>query len=578
MFLKQHSRPSIPGLSGMSQVSFEVYAFDGARWSLQQTFGPRQQKEAVDCAQALYGQPHIKGVRVVQESYDPQGGGSAEKTLLTRTKSDEVPKNLNAEVKVPVKAAPPPKAPPKPAVVASKQIPGAPGTREARAAAAAAAQKAQAAAASRPRSYRLRGSQIAGAVAGGSVLAAGGSLVMMQIPSDASLLLALKTAFGANYLVPFAVALFGLGLIGSGLALMGLDSQRAALPNLLYTDKPVDVPAAQTPEPAPETKRSSLFPVIELEEDDAPEPAKATELDGEALRLMAFFHDCLTALPRDRMKDGRLDAFNWFGCHLFFAGLVEEEGRRRGWDRLVRQRIIATAMAAVLGDPKGAARFAARYEEYLTEPRALAMFNRGLEASAQRGGGQAEARDGLHRALDDWNQRASEARTDGHVCVMFTDIVGSTEFAQAHGDVKQFEMVQAHNRIVRTAIEEFSGREIKHTGDGIMSAFDDADLAARAALQIQREITAHGAVNPEIGMMLRIGLAAGEPIREGSDLFGSTVQLAARACGFAQPGQIIAGDGVRTVAQAVSVRFVDLGEQWLKGFKQPVRVHQVLET
>ncbi len=79
-------------------------------------------------------------------------------------------------------------------------------------------------------------------------------------------------------------------------------------------------------------------------------------------------------------------------------------------------------------------------------------------------------------------------------------------------------------------------------------------------------------------MMLRIGLAAGEPIREGSDLFGSTVQLAARACGFAQPGQIIAGDGVRTVAQAVSVRFVDLGEQWLKGFKQPVRVHQVLET
>jgi adenylate cyclase len=556
----------------MSQVSFEVYAFDGARWCLQQTFGSRQQKDAVDCAQALYGQPHIKGVRVVQESYDPHGGGSSEKTLLTRTKSDEVPKNLNAEVKVPKATAPTPKAAPKPAVVASKQVPGAPGTREAKAAAAAAsAPKPQPQAVAQARSLSLRGSQIAGAVAGGSVLAAGGSLVMMQIPSDASLLLALKTAFGANYLIPFTAALFGLGLIGSGLALMGLDAQRTALPNLLYTDKPAEAPPQPAPEPASEPKKASLFPVIELEEDDdEPEPAKASDLDGEALRLMAFFHDCLTALPRDRMKDGRLDAFNWFGCHLFFAGLVDEEGRRRGWDRLVRQRIIATAMAAVLGDPKGAARFAARYEEYLTEPRSLAMFNRGLEASAQRGSGQVEAKDGLRHALDEWNQRGSEARTGGHVCVMFTDIVGSTEFAQLHGDAKQFELVQAHNRVVRTALQEFSGREIKHTGDGIMSAFDDADLAARAALQIQREIAAHRVVNPEIGMSL--------PIREGSDLFGSTVQLAARACALAEPGQIIAGDGVRTVAQAVSVRFVDLGEHSLKGFKQPVRVHQVVEA
>jgi class 3 adenylate cyclase len=358
--------------------------------------------------------------------------------------------------------------------------------------------------------------------------------------------------------------------------MMGLDTQqRSRLPDMLYTDKVVEPPPPAAEEAPPKPK--SLFPVIELEDDDAPEPAKATDLDAEALRLMAFFHDCLSALPRERMKDGRLDAFNLFGCHLFFAGLVEEDGTRRGWDRLTRQRLIATAMAAIIGDPKSAARFAARYDDYLTEPRSLAIFNRGLEASAQRANGHAAARDGLRLALDEWNQKGSDARTGGHVCVMFTDIVGSTEFAQTHGDVKQFELVQAHNRVVRTALQEFSGREIKHTGDGIMAAFDDADLGARAALQIQREIGAHRAVNPEIGMTLRIGLAAGEPIREGADLFGSTVQLAARACAFAQPSQVIAADGVRTVTQAVSVKFKELGEHALKGFKQPVRVHEVLE-
>ncbi len=110
-----------------------------------------------------------------------------------------------------------------------------------------------------------------------------------------------------------------------------------------------------------------------------------------------------------------------------------------------------------------------------------------------------------------------------------------------------------------------------------MAAFADGDLAARASLQIQREIAAHREVNPQIGMYLRIGLAAGEPIRAGSDLFGSTVQLAARVCGFAQPGQIVAGDAVRTVTEAVTVRFTDLGEQPLRGFKQPVRLHAVGE-
>jgi len=564
----------------MSQTSIEVYAFDGARWTIQQTFSGSQRQAALDFAKEIYAQDHIKGVRVVQETYDDSDGGSNQKTLLTRTKSDDVPKSLNKEIKQPAAAAPKPQAePPRPAAVASKIVPDAPVPGAARLARATAPKPASAPApAAEPAILEyLTPGRVIGAVAGSALLAAGGSFLMMQMPHDAPLLLTLRTALGANYLIPLAIALFGVGLVVSGVALLLSSSPH---PAMAAAPAPVEVPPSDDPlqaEPAPQ-QVSSRFPVIALEDDEEALPA-TTEIDGEATHVIGFFHNCLAALPHDGvyMTEGRLDAFNWFGCHLFFAGLAEEESRRRNWDRFTRQRVIAAGMKAALADPRNAARFAARYDDYLTEPRALAMFNRGLDASSQWYSGQPTARDGLRLALEEWNKRGNDMLAGDHVCVMFTDIVGSTEYAQTHGDARHFEVVQAHNRVVRTALEEYSGREIKHTGDGIMAAFDDGDLAARAALQIQREIAAHREVNPQIGMFLRIGLAAGEPIREGSDLFGSTVQLASRACGFAQPGQVVASDSVRTVTQAVTVKFSDLGEQPLKGFKQPVRVHAVAE-
>jgi class 3 adenylate cyclase len=568
----------------MPQVSFEVYAFDGARWSLQQNFSAGQREAALEAAHRIYGQAHIKGVRVIQETFDPATGEASEKSLLSRTKSDDVPKSLKKEIRAPKAAAPPgapkAKAEKKTSAVSSKAVPGAPVPKDMAPKAVASVTVPGAGGKIALAYVRAKASRFTGALAGGSVLAAGGSLLMMALPPDTPLLLALRGALGSHYLVAVAIALFGIGLLGSGIALLATaPAQRAMTPAGIY----VDLPPAPSPADGvvPSAPLGGLrFPKIELEEDDHVPPADPAGLDGEALRLIAFFHDALAALPRDGalMKAGRLDAYNWFGCHLFFAGLAEEDGRRRSWDRETRQGIIATAMIAALADPKNAARFAARYEEYLTEPRALAMFNRGLEASAQRATGEPGASDALRLALEEWNRRGGEAPTAGHVCVMFTDIVGSTEFAQTHGDLKHYEMVQAHNRIVRAALDQFAGREIKHTGDGIMAAFDDAALAVRASQLIQREIMAHRAVAPEIGMSLRIGLAAGEPIREGSDLFGATVQLAARACGVAQPDQIVVGDAVRSIAEPAGLAFLDLGEQALKGFKLPARLHAVAEA
>jgi class 3 adenylate cyclase len=74
---------------------------------------------------------------------------------------------------------------------------------------------------------------------------------------------------------------------------------------------------------------------------------------------------------------------------------------------------------------------------------------------------------------------------------------------------------------------------------------------------------------------VRIGLNAGEPIAEDEDLFGTAVNLAARICGHAEAGQILASDVVRQLVAGKDFLFSDRGEVKLRGFDEPVRLYEV---
>jgi class 3 adenylate cyclase len=76
-------------------------------------------------------------------------------------------------------------------------------------------------------------------------------------------------------------------------------------------------------------------------------------------------------------------------------------------------------------------------------------------------------------------------------------------------------------------------------------------------------------------LTVRIGAAAGEPVEAHDDLFGCTVQLAARLCGHAQPEQSLVSSAVAELCMGKGLAFQDLGEITLKGFDSPVRVHAV---
>ena len=162
----------------------------------------------------------------------------------------------------------------------------------------------------------------------------------------------------------------------------------------------------------------------------------------------------------------------------------------------------------------------------------------------------------------------------GLVTILFTDMEGSTALTQRLGDAGAQELLRSHNSIVREALKAQDGAEIKHTGDGIMASFATASkaLACATAIQtafVERNETAEEPIN------VRIGLNAGEPVAEDEDLFGTAVQLAARVCSHAQPGQVLASNVVRELSAGKGFLFSDQGDVVLRGFEDPVRLYEV---
>jgi class 3 adenylate cyclase len=167
----------------------------------------------------------------------------------------------------------------------------------------------------------------------------------------------------------------------------------------------------------------------------------------------------------------------------------------------------------------------------------------------------------------------TDARDPGIRTVLFTDVVNSTTLTQSLGDEAALAVLGIHDIIVRDALSASGGREIKHTGDGIMASFVSPAGAVRCAIQIQRELEKHAQANPERPLKVRVGAAAGEPVEHRNDLFGSTVQLAARLCAHAQPEQILVSNAIAELCLGKGLSFEDLGEVTLKGFGSPVRAH-----
>jgi class 3 adenylate cyclase len=164
----------------------------------------------------------------------------------------------------------------------------------------------------------------------------------------------------------------------------------------------------------------------------------------------------------------------------------------------------------------------------------------------------------------------------GFRTIMFTDLKDSIAMTTRLGDAEALRLLHVHNTLTRNALREHAGREVKHLGDGVMASFASVDKALECAIAIQNAFAAFNAENVETPLHLRIGLSAGEPVQDDNDLFGATVQLAARLCKHAKPDQILATEGVVELAANQGSLFSSKQFITPRGFDQVVQVFEVL--
>lgn len=155
--------------------------------------------------------------------------------------------------------------------------------------------------------------------------------------------------------------------------------------------------------------------------------------------------------------------------------------------------------------------------------------------------------------------------------ILFTDIVDSASLTEKFGDAAFRERARQLDEALRAAIREDGGTPVegKVLGDGVMAVFTSARQAIDAARRCR------DAAN-DIALHLHIGIHAGDVIRDGDNVYGGAVNLAARIAAHAEPGEILVSDVVRGLARtSAGVAFQDCGEHELKGIADPQRLYAI---
>jgi class 3 adenylate cyclase len=142
--------------------------------------------------------------------------------------------------------------------------------------------------------------------------------------------------------------------------------------------------------------------------------------------------------------------------------------------------------------------------------------------------------------------------------VMFTDIVDSTTRAADLGDRRWRDLVELHDRAVRSALQRYRGREVKTLGDGFLATFDGPGRAIRCAGAVRDAVRA-------VGLEVRTGLHTGEIEVNGDDISGIAVNIAARVGSTADSGEVLVSQTVKDLVAGSRLEFDDRGEHDLKG-------------
>jgi class 3 adenylate cyclase len=152
--------------------------------------------------------------------------------------------------------------------------------------------------------------------------------------------------------------------------------------------------------------------------------------------------------------------------------------------------------------------------------------------------------------------------------ILFTDIVESTARASALGDREWRKLLETHDAVARTVVDQHRGQVVKMTGDGMLATFDGPGRAIRCALALGESLR-------PLGLEIRAGLHTGEVEVRERDIAGIGVHIAARVMDAASPGDLLVSQAVPMLVARSGIKFEDRGERELKGVPGAWRLYAV---
>ncbi|TMG25389.1 MAG: adenylate/guanylate cyclase domain-containing protein [Chloroflexi bacterium] len=159
---------------------------------------------------------------------------------------------------------------------------------------------------------------------------------------------------------------------------------------------------------------------------------------------------------------------------------------------------------------------------------------------------------------------------------LFADLRDYSHFVEAHGDHAAAELLTAYRALVRGAVEQFAGAEIRTEGDSFYVVFGSASSAVRCGVAILEAAAQANRVADGQPIAVGVGVHAGETAETDEGFVGSAVNIAARICTQARAGQLLVSDTVRSLTRTMlPYGFTPVGTRKLKGIAEPIALYRV---
>ncbi len=162
---------------------------------------------------------------------------------------------------------------------------------------------------------------------------------------------------------------------------------------------------------------------------------------------------------------------------------------------------------------------------------------------------------------------------------LFCDLRDYTAFAETNGDRAAADLLTAYRVLVREALASTGGGEIRTEGDSFYVVFSSLSAAVRCGLAIVETAARSSSEEPARPIRVGVGIHAGESVEDGDGFVGSAVNVAARVCSVAAPGEVLVTDTVRSLVRTtLDVSFRSRGRPRLKGIAEPYELFAVSPT